>query len=161
MQFLTSLVLAAFVGYAGAWYLGYLEGNFALLLLLATVVRTWGSSPRPVGSRLTRSEPARRSSASGQATPVRTGASPAAVSTSMTVGSDTLTVSVTVKEKFERTQHVILDCQCVNQEGRTVIRGTAEVLAVDFARLMAHVAPTLPASVIVVPPSQVWLKKLP
>jgi len=38
MQFLTSLVLAAFVGYAGAWYLGYQEGNFALLLLLATVV---------------------------------------------------------------------------------------------------------------------------
>jgi signal peptidase I len=38
MQFLTSLVLAAFVGYAGAWYLGFLEGNFALLLLLATVV---------------------------------------------------------------------------------------------------------------------------
>ena len=38
MQFLTSLVLAAFVGYAGAWYLGYLEGNFALLLLMATVV---------------------------------------------------------------------------------------------------------------------------
>ena len=42
---------------------------------------------------------------------------------------DTITVSVTVKEKFERTRHVILDCQCVNQEGRTVIRGTAEVLA--------------------------------
>ncbi len=38
MQFLTSLVLAAFVGYAGAWYLGYIEGNFSLLLLLATVV---------------------------------------------------------------------------------------------------------------------------
>ena len=38
MQFLTSLVLAAFVGYAGSWYLGYLEGNFALLLLLATAV---------------------------------------------------------------------------------------------------------------------------
>ena len=38
MQFLTSLVLAAFVGYAGSWYLGFLEGNFALLLLLATVV---------------------------------------------------------------------------------------------------------------------------
>jgi signal peptidase I len=38
MQFLTSLVLAAFVGYAGAWYLGYLGGNFALLLLMATVV---------------------------------------------------------------------------------------------------------------------------
>ncbi len=38
MQFLTSLVLAAFCAYAGSWYLGYLEGNFALLLLLATVV---------------------------------------------------------------------------------------------------------------------------
>ena len=38
MQFLTSLVLAAFVAYAGAWYLGFIEGNFALLLLLATVV---------------------------------------------------------------------------------------------------------------------------
>jgi signal peptidase I len=38
MQFLTSLVLAAFVGYAGSWYLGFIEGNFALLLLLATVI---------------------------------------------------------------------------------------------------------------------------
>jgi signal peptidase I len=38
MQFFTSLVLAFFVGYAGAWYLGFLEGNFALLLLIATVV---------------------------------------------------------------------------------------------------------------------------
>ena len=38
MQFLTSLVLAAFVGYAGSWYLGFIEGNFALLLLLATGV---------------------------------------------------------------------------------------------------------------------------
>jgi len=38
MQVLTSMVLAAFVGYAGAWYFGMVEGNFALLLLLATVV---------------------------------------------------------------------------------------------------------------------------
>jgi signal peptidase I len=38
MQFLTSFVLAAFVGYAGSWYLGFIEGNFALLLLVATVV---------------------------------------------------------------------------------------------------------------------------
>jgi signal peptidase I len=30
--------LAAFVGYAGAWYFGVVEGNFALLLFLATVV---------------------------------------------------------------------------------------------------------------------------
>lgn len=42
---------------------------------------------------------------------------------------DTITVTVSVKEKFERTRHVIFDCLCVNQEGRTVIRGTAEVLA--------------------------------
>jgi signal peptidase I len=38
MPLLTAAVLAAFVGYAGAWYLGVLEGNFALLLLMATVV---------------------------------------------------------------------------------------------------------------------------
>jgi signal peptidase I len=38
MQILTSFILAAFVGYAGAWYLGVVEGNFALLLFLATVV---------------------------------------------------------------------------------------------------------------------------
>ena len=38
MPFLTGLVLAAFVGYGGAWYLGLVEGNFALLLFLATVV---------------------------------------------------------------------------------------------------------------------------
>ena len=38
MQTLTSMVLAAFVVYAGGWYLGYIEGNFALLLLMATVV---------------------------------------------------------------------------------------------------------------------------
>ena len=35
---LTAFVLAAFVGYAGAWYAGAIEGNFALLLFLATVV---------------------------------------------------------------------------------------------------------------------------
>ncbi len=38
MQILTAMILAAFVGYAGAWYFGALEGNFALLLFLATVV---------------------------------------------------------------------------------------------------------------------------
>lgn len=38
MQFLTSFVLAAFVGYAGAWYLGFFEGNFALLLFMASLV---------------------------------------------------------------------------------------------------------------------------
>lgn len=38
MQFLTSLVLAAFASYVGSWYFGLIEGNFALLLFLATVV---------------------------------------------------------------------------------------------------------------------------
>ena len=38
MQFLTAAILAAFVAYAGAWYFGALEGNFALLLFLGTVV---------------------------------------------------------------------------------------------------------------------------
>jgi signal peptidase I len=34
----TGLVLAAFVAYAGAWYAGVVEGNFALLLLMASTV---------------------------------------------------------------------------------------------------------------------------
>jgi signal peptidase I len=38
MQFLTAIILAAFAGYAGSWYFGLLEGNFALLLFMATVV---------------------------------------------------------------------------------------------------------------------------
>jgi len=38
MQAITSAVLAAFVLYAGSWYFGYVEGNFALLLFMATVV---------------------------------------------------------------------------------------------------------------------------
>ncbi len=38
MQFLTAIILAAFVGYAGSWYFGVIEGNFALLLFMATVV---------------------------------------------------------------------------------------------------------------------------
>ena len=38
MQIFTSLVLAAFGGYIGAWYFGAIEGNFALLLFLTTVV---------------------------------------------------------------------------------------------------------------------------
>ena len=38
MQALTGAVLAAFGLYAASWYFGMVEGNFALLLLLATVV---------------------------------------------------------------------------------------------------------------------------
>ena len=38
MPILTALVLAAFAAYAGSWFMGLIEGNFALLLLLATLV---------------------------------------------------------------------------------------------------------------------------
>jgi signal peptidase I len=38
MATLTAFVLAAFVGYAASWYTGVIEGNFPLLLLIATGV---------------------------------------------------------------------------------------------------------------------------
>ena len=38
MPFITSLVLAAFVAYAGAWFMGAVEGNFAFLLFMASSV---------------------------------------------------------------------------------------------------------------------------
>ena len=43
MQTITSLVLAAFAAYVGAWYMGALEGNFALLLPLRH--RSWRAMP--------------------------------------------------------------------------------------------------------------------
>ena len=42
---------------------------------------------------------------------------------------DTITITVTAKQKFEHNKHVIFDCVCTNQEGLQVVRGTAEVLA--------------------------------
>lgn len=38
MPILTAFILAGFAAYGASWYLGFIEGNFALLLLLATVV---------------------------------------------------------------------------------------------------------------------------
>ncbi len=38
MQVLTTLILGGFVLYGGAWYVGRIDGNFALLLFLAVVV---------------------------------------------------------------------------------------------------------------------------
>ena len=38
MQVLTSFVLTAFVAYIGSWYVGYVEGNFALLLFIASSI---------------------------------------------------------------------------------------------------------------------------
>jgi phosphate acetyltransferase len=42
---------------------------------------------------------------------------------------DTLTVTVRCERKFDHNKHMILDCQCSNQDGQKVIHGTAEVLA--------------------------------
>ncbi|MEN9713048.1 MAG: hypothetical protein RLY90_1309 [Pseudomonadota bacterium] len=38
IQSITAFVLAAFAGYAGLWYIGQIEGNFALLMFMATLV---------------------------------------------------------------------------------------------------------------------------
>lgn len=38
MQWITAAILAAFVAYVAGWYTGQIEGNFALLLLMATVI---------------------------------------------------------------------------------------------------------------------------
>jgi phosphate acetyltransferase/phosphate butyryltransferase len=42
---------------------------------------------------------------------------------------DTVAVSVTVREKSAAKRRVILDCRVVNQDGKTVIEGAAEVIA--------------------------------
>jgi len=42
---------------------------------------------------------------------------------------DTITVTVTVKQKFDHNHHIIFDCACVNQDNMQVVHGIAEVLA--------------------------------
>ena len=75
MPLLTAIILAAFAAYAGAWYLGSLEGNFALLLFMATLVtglywvaERWVFLPkrRAVVAELDRSHTERRERLSGQ-----------------------------------------------------------------------------------------------
>ncbi|NMG74301.1 bifunctional enoyl-CoA hydratase/phosphate acetyltransferase [Aromatoleum diolicum] len=46
----------------------------------------------------------------------------------ITIG-DTLTISVTCREKFEHNHHILFDCLAVNQDGLKVIDGIAEVQA--------------------------------
>ena len=46
----------------------------------------------------------------------------------ITIG-DTLTITVTCKEKFEHNHHIIFDCLALNQDGLKVIDGLAEVMA--------------------------------
>jgi phosphate acetyltransferase len=42
---------------------------------------------------------------------------------------DTITITITCKQKFDHNKHVIFDCLCSNQGGLKVIAGEAEVLA--------------------------------
>ena len=42
---------------------------------------------------------------------------------------DTLTISIKVKEKLAKTEHIVFDCLAVNQNGDTVITGIARVRA--------------------------------
>ncbi len=42
---------------------------------------------------------------------------------------DTISVTLTATRKFDHNHHILFDCVCTNQDGQTVIRGTAEVLA--------------------------------
>jgi phosphotransacetylase/acyl dehydratase len=42
---------------------------------------------------------------------------------------DTLTISVVVASRDEAKHHLVLDCNCTNQEGKTIITGEATVLA--------------------------------
>jgi phosphotransacetylase/acyl dehydratase len=46
----------------------------------------------------------------------------------VTVG-DTLTITVTVKEKDAEKHRLVMDCQCVNQNGEVVVFGSADVIA--------------------------------
>jgi phosphate acetyltransferase len=46
----------------------------------------------------------------------------------VTIG-DTITITVTAREKFDQNHHIVFDCICLNQEGVHVVRGSAEVLA--------------------------------
>jgi phosphate acetyltransferase len=46
----------------------------------------------------------------------------------VTIG-DTLTVTVTVQQKFDHNHHIILGCACFNQDNMLVVSGSAEVLA--------------------------------
>ncbi|MBV8512898.1 MAG: bifunctional enoyl-CoA hydratase/phosphate acetyltransferase, partial [Xanthobacteraceae bacterium] len=42
---------------------------------------------------------------------------------------DTVTVRVTVREKLPEKKRLLLDCECINQSGETVIKGEANVIA--------------------------------
>ncbi len=58
------------------------------------------------------------------------------------VVGDTITVTISCRQKFDHNHHIMFDCLCTNQEGLKVIRGTAEVLApTDKIRLLRGETP--------------------
>ena len=46
----------------------------------------------------------------------------------VTIG-DTITITVTVREKIPHNHHILFDCLCANQNGAPVVRGTVVVMA--------------------------------
>lgn len=42
---------------------------------------------------------------------------------------DSITITLTARQKFDHNRHVLLDCSCVNQEDLVVVHGTVEVQA--------------------------------
>lgn len=54
---------------------------------------------------------------------------------------DTITASVTVREKRAEKNVVLLDCLCVNQHGDAVVTGTAEVIAPTRKIVVARMQP--------------------
>lgn len=55
---------------------------------------------------------------------------------------DTVTVKLSVADKKDEKKVLVIDCDCVNQNGESVAKGTAEILAP--ATKMSIPAPTLP-----------------
>lgn len=57
---------------------------------------------------------------------------------------DRLTISVTAREKFDDKKRVIFDCLCINQDGKAVVKGEAEVIAPSekIRRLRMPLPPT-------------------
>jgi phosphotransacetylase/acyl dehydratase len=60
------------------------------------------------------------------------------------LAGDTITVTVTAREKRPETHVVLFDCACADQKGETVLTGTAEVIAPsEKLRAFAHQFPTM------------------
>ncbi|MCH7881082.1 MAG: MaoC family dehydratase N-terminal domain-containing protein [Proteobacteria bacterium] len=67
---------------------------------------------------------------------------------------DTLTVSLTVKEKNDRRKFVVIDCQVRNQHGKLVVCGDAKVMPPEVSAEVE--APRLPDIQIEHNPGDAW-----